>query len=222
MSLSLARTWIRKTIQQPGARDDALRLVEQAAAERVDGTLIVGPRLSANRKCYLARWDGEELVVLELMRRDQREWNVNPQGLFQELHSPDTALHNLTTEPLVALADIQFDTPIYDGWTPLSGKVGFEIDAPPHRAIENAALRAKYFRPDLRRSVTAMWYANAPVLSPGGELRFQFPPLFSDKNPSHVRGPLVVFLQMFTAEDWVRRSGCRKVSNVTATVITLR
>lgn len=222
MSLSLAKTWVSATVGQPAAQADALRLLDQAADEGVEATLIVGPRLTANGKCYLGRWDGRELVVLELTRGALREWNFNPQSLFQELHTPGTAMHNLTAEPLVGLADVQFDTSDYDGWTPLSGKIGFEIDGPPHRAIENAALQAKYFRPDLRCAVTAMWYASVPVLSRGGELQFQFPPLFSDKNPSHVRGPLVVFVQMFTAENWVRRSGCRKVSNVTAAIITLR
>lgn len=222
MSLSLAKTWVEKTIGQPAARADALRLLNQAAVDGVDASLIVGPELSTDGKCYLARWDGLELVVLVLGQEQVDDWSINPKGLFQELHTEGIPMHDLTTEPLVALSISRIDKPAYDGWTPLTGICQFEIDGPQHRAIENSALRVHYFRPDLPRPVTAMWYAAFPLRAPGGELRFCFPPLFSKHNPHHLFGTLVVFLQMFAAENWVNKSGCRKISNVTAAVVTLQ
>jgi hypothetical protein len=222
MSLSLGQTWVRKVIGPRRAREDALRLIEQAAAEKADATLIVGPGLSSNSKCYLARWDGWELAVLELGRVQQEDWNVDPHGLYQELHPAEMPLQEPVAEPLVSLAEARIGAPTYDGWTPLSGTCRFAMDQSQLSGIRSGAVRVQYFRPDLPRPVTAMWYADTILVAPGGELRFRFPPLFSDKNPHHLRGALVVFLQLFTAENWATKSGCRKISNVTFTLVTLQ
>ena len=221
MSLSVAKTWVQKAVKHEQAQAEAIRLFEEIDTENVDGTLIVGSGLSVNGRCYLVRWDGEEFVIFELAQDEQRQWGIDPHGLFRQLHAPAMEMRGLTRQPLVGLADVQFDAPTYDGWTPLTGKIRFETTELPYQLLDNVALRIKYFRPDLARAVTSMWYADAPLLPPSGELRFRFPALFSDENPSHVRGPLIVFLQMFAADDWVKVRGCRKISNVTVASVTL-
>jgi hypothetical protein len=67
-------------IRPQAAIDDALRLIEDASAQGLDGTLIAGPQLTVNGKCYLVRWDGRELVVLELTPSQQQNWDVKPAG----------------------------------------------------------------------------------------------------------------------------------------------
>ena len=80
MSLSLAKSWANATIIKPAALDDALRLLDQAAAEGCEATLIAGPQLVKNGKCFLGRWDGRELVLRELGRTEQQDWSIDPEG----------------------------------------------------------------------------------------------------------------------------------------------
>lgn len=223
MSLSLAKTWVNATVRQPAAQADALRLLDQAASQDVEGTLIVGPRLSTTGKCFLARWDGRELVVRELTDAQQRDWSIDPHVLFQQPEPPAFPGTAFFTENLVSLtvANVEGDG-LQDGWTPLSGTCIAEFEAAPYQVIQNCALCAKYFRPDLTCQVTSMWYSNRDLNSPRADLRFQFSPLFSRDNPQSCHGALAIFLQLFAADDWSKKSGCRCISNVADAVITLR
>lgn len=223
MSLSLAKTWVNATVRQPAARADALRLLDRAASEDVEGTLIVGPRLSTTGKCFLARWDGRELVVRELTDAQQRDWSIDPHGLFQQLEPPALPGTAFSTENLVSLTVANIEgAEAHDGWTPLSGTCIAEFEAAPYQVIQNCALRAEYFRPDLPRQVTSMWYSNQDLNSAHIDLHFRFSPLFSQNNPQTCHGTLVVFLQLFTANDWSKKSGCRRISNVADAVIMLK
>jgi hypothetical protein len=223
MSLSLATTWVNATIRQPAPRADALRLLERAATEGVEGTLIVGPHLTISGKCFLARWDGRELVVRELTRAQQQDWSIKPQGLFQELRQPALPQAPYTTEPLVSLTIAQIENAgAHDGWTPLSGICVAEYAAAPYQVIRNCALRAEYFRPDLRRPITSMWYSDRDLNATQSPLHFRLSPLFSKRNPQTCRGTLVVFFQLFAADDWSANAGCRRISNVVDSVVTLR
>lgn len=222
MSLSLAKTWVNTTVLQPAARTAALRLLDSAASQGVEGTLIVGPRLSTSGKCFLARWDGRELVVRELTSAQQRDWSVEPLGLFEQLEPPALPKYTFSSEPLVSLTVAHAENQgAHDGWKPLSGTCIAELETVPHQVIRNCALRAEYFRPDLPRQVTSMWYSNHDLNSARVTLHFQFSPLFSKNNPQTFRGTLVVLLQLFTADDWSKNAGCRRISNVADTVITL-
>ena len=222
MSLSLAKTWVNATVRQPAARADALRLLDRAASQSVEGTLIVGPRLSTTGKCFLGRWDGRELVVLELTDAQQQDWSVDPQGLFQQLEPPALPGTAFSTENLVSLTVAAVENVgAHDGWTPLAGTCVAEFETAPYQEIRNCALRAEYFRPDLPRQVTSMWYSQQDLNSARVDLHFQFSPLFSKNNPQTCHGTLVVFLQLFTADDWSNTSGCRRISNVADMVITL-
>lgn len=222
MSLSLAKSWVNATVGQQAARTDALRLLDQAAAEGVEATLIVGPGLTTNGKCFLGRWDGRELVVRELNGVQQKDWSVESKGLFRQLEPVALPQATFSTEPLVSLTVSAVDQAnAHDGWTPLSGTCMVE-HAEPHRVIRNAALRAEYFRPDLQRQVTQMWYADRELPSGQSKLNFRFAPLFSNQNPHTRHGTLVVLFQLFTADQWAKPVGCWRISNVADAVITLR
>lgn len=222
MSLSLAKFWVNATVGEPAARDDALRLLDQAAAKGCEATLIAGPRLVKHGKCFLGRWDGRELVVRELSKTQQQDWSIQPTGLFQQLEPVGLPQAKFSSEPLVSLTVSHVERADgHDGWTPLSGTCVVENTAA-HSVIRNVALRAEYFRPDLDRQVTHMWYAEADLHSDRTTLQFQFSPLLSDNNPHICPGTLVVFLQLFTAVDWSKLVGCRRISNVADTIIRLR
>ncbi len=223
MSLSLARAWVNSTIRQSAARADALRLLDEAASRGVNGTLIVGPRLSGTGRCFLARWDGRELMVLELTDAQQRDWSVDPLGLFQQLEPPALPGGAFSTENLVSLTVANIEGAVdHDGSTPLRGTCIAEFEPAAFHVIQNCALRAEYFRPDLPRQVTSMWYSNQDLNSVRVDLHFRFSPLFSGNNPQTCTGMLVVFLQLFTADDWSNKSGCRRISNIADTVIMLK
>lgn len=223
MTSSLAKAWVNSTIRQPAARADALRLIDRAVAEDVAATVIVGPRLTSTGKCLLARWDGRELVVRELTDPEQRDWSVDPHGLFQQLEPRALPRTGFTTENLVSLSIVHVDgREHHDGWAPMTGTCIAESEASPYQVIQKCALRAEYSRPDLPRQVTTMWYSNQDLNSARVEMRFRFPPLFSDQNPQTCQGTLLVLLQLFTADDWSRPAGCRRISNVADVVVRLQ
>ena len=222
MSLSLAKSRVNATVGVPAARDDALRFLDQAAAQECEATLIAGPQLVKNGKCFLGRWDGRELVVRELAKTQQQVWSIDPKGLFRQLEPISVPRRKVSSEPLVSLTVSHVERADgHDGWTPLSGTWVIE-NTSVHSLISNGALRAGYFRPDLRRQVTQMWYVRGFLHSGKTVLQFQFSPLFSDKNPHTCHGPLVVFFQLFTADDWIKPAGCRRISKVADTAIRLQ
>lgn len=222
MSLSLAKFWVNATISEPAARDDALQLLDQAAAEGCEATLIAGPQLVKNGKCFLGRWDGRELVLRELSKTQQQDWSIEPRGLFRQLESAALPKAKFSSEPLVSLTVSHSEhADGHDGWTPLSGTCIIE-NAAAHSVIQNVALRAEYFRPDLRRQVTQMWYSENDLHSGRTMVQFQFSPLLSAKNPHACHGAVVVYFQLFTADDWFKPVGCRCISNVADTIIRLR
>ena len=116
MTISLAKTWVNARIRLPDAREDAVRLLDLAESENVEATLIVGPQLSTSGKCFFCRWDGRELVVRELTTLQQRDWSVNPQGLFKQLERPSFPKCPFSSEPTVALtvSSVEGDGP-HDG-----------------------------------------------------------------------------------------------------------
>ena len=59
-------------------------------------------------------------------------------------------------------------------------------------------------------------------IAPKQTFRFQFMPFFFEDIPQTWRGALVVFLQLFTADDWSRELRCRKISNVTTAIVAFR
>jgi hypothetical protein len=222
MSLSLGQAWIQKAISKRTPQGEALRALDQASAHGSEATLIVGSRLTTSGRCYLARWDGWELTVLELNQTQQKEWNVNPLGLYQELRPISLPVQRPTADPLVSISDVCLSTETYNGWTPMTGTCWYDFDASPGSIITNAALRVRYFRPNMPRSVTAMWYVDAGILPPDGELQFTFPQLFSENSPQLDGGTLVLFLQLLDADDWVKAKGSRTISNVTAAFVSLQ
>lgn len=200
-----------------------MRLLEQAAAQGVEGTLIVGPLLSTTCKCYLARWDGRELVVRQLTEMQQQDWSIDPKGLLKQLEQPTWPGIEIPTEYLVSLTvdHVNLDSG-YDGATPLSGTCIVEFEGAAFHVISRCALRIAYFHPNLPRQVTAMWYADQNISTTRADLHFQFSPLFSPNNPQSFRGALVIYLQLFTADNWKERSGCRRISNVADHVIVVK
>ena len=129
----------------------------------------------------------------------------------------------LSSKRLVSLTFEQSEAPaVYDGSTPWSGTCTVEKDDATHQPYSGCAMRAEYFRPDLPRRVTAMWYEDQYLIAKTTKLRFRFPPLFSQHNPQTYRGAMIVFLQLFMAENWSGNSGCHRISNVAQVAFTVR
>ena len=222
MSLSLANTWVRTAIRHPGAQADALRLLDRAAASNSEATLIAGCELTTNGRTYLGRWDGRELVVLELPTGLQRIWGIDPQALVQQMEAPAIATPILTSEPVVTISNARVDErPWYSGDTALLGTCRYEFDGPKVQIMLGCALRAEYFRPNLPHQNTAMWYLDEPLWELRGSLHFGFPPPLAG-NRMELAGTVLLFLQMFDSDDWAKNVGTRRVSNVTPVLATLR
>ena len=222
MSLAVAEAWVRSAIRQPAAQQDALRLFEQASSDQVDATLIVAPELTKKRRSYLVRWTGRETVVLELSPHQQNSFGLVPFAMFKQLEARNT-MSEIPCQPWVTLSSIRFDTAnSYDCSQPLTGRCTYSVDESETKSLWRCALRAEYFRPDMPRPITAFWYIDAPPSPPQGELNFRFTPIRSVMNPVDFSGPLVLFLQLCSAQDWVRQQGLQRISNVTAAVIEIR
>lgn len=219
MSLTLIQTWVSGTFRLLEAALDVMKFFDEAAAQGVEATLIVARELTNSGKSYLARWTGKEMVVLELSPAQQRGFGVLPNGLYKELGTRNS-LTELPAVHQVTLSDVRFDeSGRYDGQKSLRGTAAYAMDEPASRAIVRCALRVQYFRPDMRRQVTGYWHSNTPLVAPSGELRFSFDPFFNKHNPNLLRGPIVLFFQLMTAQNWTSLAGCQQISNVAARVI---
>ena len=223
MSLTLVETWVTGMLRHPRAALDVMNLFDESAAQGVEATLIVAQELTKTGKSYLARWTGEELVVLELSPSQQLGFGVVPGGLSHVMaarHAPPT----LPGVRRVTLSGIKIDDANrYDGHRRLAGKAAFEMDDAASAAVFGCALRVQYFRPNMPRQITGFSHTNGPLVPPRGELKFAFDPLFGKDNPDQVQGPMVLFFQLMTARDWTNPlDGCQRISNVAASVVEIR
>ncbi len=224
MSVSLAKMWVETTLDIPGPGDDAIRILEQAANERVAITLLIGRGLTKRRRCYLVRWDGLEMLVIQLSKEQQQGWRVKATEMITELDTASMALPIVATSPEISISDVLVDGNLgYNGWEPFCGTCQFKYEERQQWAGENCALRIRYFHPGLGAQIAGMWYATGFLGSKEGSLRFRFPPLYSmNGKVEGLKGPLVVFLQMFTADNWQTQLGCRRISNVTSALINMK
>ena len=217
MSLKLAQTWVVAAFRGLQSALDAMSLFDKAAADGVDATLIMAPELMNNGKCCLAHWTGQELVVMELSASQQRAFGIAPGTMIQELalvHEP----RELPPIQRINLSDVRIDDRVQrDARKPLTGIFTYEMNDPASGPALRCALRVKYFHPRMMCRVTG--YSHGNLVPPRGELPFSFDPLASAHNPDPSRGPLVVFFQLVSAQNWTILTTCQRISNVAARVI---
>lgn len=227
MSIELVVAWAVRTLRFPQAVQDAVGMFEQAARDGHQATLLVSDQLTKDRKGWLARWTGNEVVVVELPPHHQAGLGLLPGVMCRHVEgradlSPRPLIQRLTLSD-VAVDDakgVQADRP-------LVGSCSISFDGPPYEALDRCALRAEYFQPDLSGQVTGYWHLNGPIRSGRAEHRFSLPPLLtriteSRNQPPVVSGSLVLFLQMVTADDWRNLAGLRPVSNTTAALVEIQ
>ncbi|HVC94914.1 MAG TPA: hypothetical protein VND64_14560 [Pirellulales bacterium] len=220
MSVELAKTWVERMFCSAGARREASQLLNKAAAEGSQATLVAGSDVMANDKACMARWTGSELVVVELSARQQANMALTPTTMFMGLE-PRPLVWELPPEPLVTLHDAQFDPgEPHDCRQPLSGICRFTFDASKRMPADSCALQAQYVHPHLPQTTS---YSNPKRTfdSLEAELRFSFRPLFSAPRPVILHGTLFIYFQLFTARDWRTNAGAKCVSNVTVAAVEL-
>ena len=106
---------------------------------------------------------------------------------------------------------------------PIVGRYRVTIDDPTTKSPRNCALRCEFYRPDLRRAVTGYSHLDEPLHPGNHQLEFKLSPLESAKNPGTIKGTLVLFLQMVTAEQWSSPvTELREISNTAVALIELR
>ena len=212
MSLSIARSWVRKAIRPDAVQKQALALLDRAHAEGVEATMIVGKNVATSRRCYVARCTRREVIVLELPESLQATFQVIPNGLFQ--HLPTLTTECAPCEPWVEIREAHIEpVPGDDPKVEWSGTCNYEIRTGDERVLNRCALCAEYFRPDMRRDIKAWWYFDQIYVKPSGQLSFRFPRFESFGNSVGVVGPTILFLQLFTAANWARKQGVQKISN---------
>jgi len=226
MSIELAVAWAARTLRFPRAAEDAAGMFELAAREGNRATLLVSDQLTKDRKGWLARWTGNEVVVVELPPHHQAGLGLRPRVMCRHLEGrAELALHPLSrrwTLSDVVIDDVQrvqFDRPIL-GSCRISG------DGARHETLDACALRVEYFQPELQGQVTGYWHVDGPLSPDCREYRFSLPPLDSQQPDSRkrlpvVKGSLVLFLQLVTADDWRNLAGLRAISNTTAVVVEM-
>jgi hypothetical protein len=215
MSLKLAQSWVVAAFRGLQSALDAMNLFEKADADGVDATLIAAPELMNNGKCCLAHWTGQELVVLELSPRQQQAFGIEPGTMVQELAPEPRELPPIRH---VNLTDVRIDDRLeHDGRRPLTGVFTYEMNDPASGPAFRCALRMKYFHPRMMCRDTG--YSHGNLAPPRGELPFSFDPLASPHNPDPSQGPLVVFYQLVSAQNWTMLTTFQRISNVVGRVI---
>lgn len=227
MSIELAVAWAVRTLRFPQAVQDAVGMFEQAARDGHQATLLVSDQLTKDRKGWLARWTGSEVVVVELPPRHQAGLGLLPSAMCRHVEGRA----DLSPRPLIqrlTLSDVVIDdAELVQADRPLIGKCGISFDGASYETLDGCALRVEYFQPEVPRQITGYWHLNGPIGSGRAEHRFSLPPLItqksdSGKQPPVVSGSLVLFLQMVTADDWRNLAGLRPVSNTTAALVELQ
>jgi len=84
MSFELAEAWVKRTFPSGKVRHHVLKSFSEAQAEGAAETIVAAPELTKNRKCYVARWTGQELVILELTALQQERFELGPGVLFHQ------------------------------------------------------------------------------------------------------------------------------------------
>lgn len=222
MSLTIAEAWIQSTIHEPGAQRDAIGLFRRADAKGVDGTLLVAPELTRRGRGYLARWTADELLVLELTRRQLQSLDVKPATLFQQVGGVRT-MPEIPCDLWLTLSDIRFDfSGFYDCSEPLTGSCRYAFDTDQPQPLREPALHVEYFRPDLPGVVTCLSYPPGPLSAPCGEVKFHFASILPEVAPASPGDTMILFLQLYMAQDWVNQRECQRVSNAAVVAIDIR
>jgi len=210
------------SIRFPQAAWDVEDLFNKAEAQGVDATIIAAPELTTNGRGCVARWTGDEMIVLELSPKQLSGFGIQPGMLVREISSPGPGWE-LPHAYRVSLSDIKIDrADQIDAHSPLTGQCIYEYDDPADEFISASGLQIRYFRPDLNRQVPEYWYPiDSPFVPLKGTFQFSYPPLFSDTDTKSLKGTMVVFFQLLTGRDWHSVKGCRRVSNIAASVVEL-
>lgn len=222
MSFELACAWVKKLIRHPPPRKEALNLLQRAFAEQQDATLIVGSNLTTNGKCYLSRWTGFELLAIELSDHHQSSMAIERGTLFCQLAGHRDA-QELPPEQYISVTDFWIrDIHSTDATRSVSGQYQYSFDDPTFNGISSGALCVEYFRPDLRRRILQYHYHEGPIIAPRDTLKFQFGLLNKLSCHENLQGTVVLFLQMFRADNWTTRKGVQAISNVASKFIEIQ
>ena len=221
MPVELAKLWASTNLRQSQARASVLEHFDQAAAKRVEATLLVTPELTVSKKGYFARWTGRELVVVELSPRQQRTFGLVPGALYRLIErAPDG--RELLASSLASLTNLKIDdSDCYDPERPLAGRCSCIIDPEVRTPVGPCAFRARYFHPELKRPITAFSYVDHPLVA-GGELRFSFAPLRSKNNPVVPCKSLVLLVQLIKSDGLNANDGFHCLSNVATAIVDLQ
>jgi hypothetical protein len=221
MTLSVAKAWVDSVIRHPQPQKDMMRSFEQAAKNQVFATLLVGKGLTRTHKAFLVRWDGLELVVVELHEQLQQIWNVDPNGILAHLSARGMILPVVATVPIVGITEVDFEGKwMHQGTTPLTGTCRYQYESRPLVPDTQWAVRLNYFHPDWKNGDCAMMSYLFQPWEDAGTFNFRFPPFRRADNPvGDVKGPVALFLQVFAADDWVKFHNCRKISNVASALL---
>ena len=123
----------------------------------------------------------------------------------------------------MTLSDVRFDfADSYDCSQPLTGRCTYAFDTTQMKPLGEHARRIEYFRPDLPGAVRGTSYFPGPLIPPQGEVSFRFVPIFPEITRASSGGSLALFLQLYSAENWVSQQGCQRISNAAAVIIELR
>ncbi len=221
MSIEIAKAWSNRSLCSAGARRDVAQFLDQAAAVGGQATLLVTSEVMTGDKGCLARWTGDELVVVELSASQELSLGLPPRSVSKLLEPRPLRTH-LPPERLVTLGDVRIDGEApYDGRQPLTGICSVTFEAGASQAAGDCALQVQYVHGGLHRQITGYWYPSAPLQSWQRELRFTFSPLISSRNPLALRGTLFLFFQLFSARDWRTQAGCKSVSNVAVAAVNM-
>ncbi len=218
MSIDNALTWIRASMTSPAARRDSIALLENAATRQVQAHMVIGPRVLKCGAPRLTKWDGHDLIHVDLTEEEQIAFRVPENGIVSALAL--TNPHIRAPRVQFTISNLEFDNAqAHDGNRHLAGFC--QIKAPARSESEAGGryvMEATYFRPDLPAAVQSYWYFPQPhYWAVENRVRFAFSPFYSQFVP-RMQGPLIVQIALLELSDPVGgvQRGCWRVSNAAA------
>lgn len=221
-SINLPTAWASRTIRSPSTAESVARTLRDAMQTQRRVIVLVSKKLTKDGKGWLVRCTSGELLCLELSPRHLVGLGISDGGICTVNHpSPDHPTDHQVID--LGLSEVSIENP--ERLRADRSTVGYcRIE---HRGsspdiLENAALRAEFFHPELLSPISVYSKFQKPIQPGVSQRRFKFRSIVSDWTPRAPQGTFVIFFQVVTALDWANLDSVYPISNPSAMIVKLR
>lgn len=221
-SINLPTLWASRTIRRPSTEGMVARTLNNAMQSEARAIVLLSDSETKDGKGWLVRCARGEFLCLELSPRHLAGLGKKGGGVCTVIGtSPDHPIDQQVIS--LGLSEVSVETP--ERLRADRSTVGYcRIE---HRSssldiLENAALRAEYFHPELLSRISVYSKFREPIQPGDSWRRFKLPSIVSEWTCKAPQGTFVIFFQVVTALDWADLNSVYPISNTSAMIIKLR